>query len=104
MTMRLQQRADGTTSYRFGFECYDFMLSAEMAKTGVLKLPTTSEKLQGGHCVLGVGYNDARQQILCKNSWSAQWGQAGYFWMPYAYLTNTRLASDHWVIQSSPLV
>ena len=84
----------------FGFQCYDYMLSAQMASTGILKLPTASESLQGGHCVDIVGYSDSKQMVICRNSWGIGWGQAGYFWMPYAYVGNTRLASDFWVIVS----
>jgi C1A family cysteine protease len=87
----------------FGFECYDYMLGQEMARTGILKLPGVGEHYQGGHCVLMVGYNDSVNMVLCKNSWSAKWGQNGYFWMPYAYIVSRRLASDFWVVQSADI-
>jgi C1A family cysteine protease len=41
-----------------------------------------------------VGYDDARQQFKIRNSWGPDWGLAGYFWMPYPYATNPKLASD----------
>lgn len=87
----------------FGFQVYDYFLSAEMAKNGVLNLPKAGERLQGGHAVCLVGYDDAKGAFLVRNSWGKDWGVAGYFWMSYDYVASTRLASDFWVIQSSPV-
>jgi len=53
----------------------------------------------GGHAVLAVGYDDASQTFLVRNSWGADWGQNGYFTMPYAYLTTRGLSSDFWTIR-----
>jgi len=33
----------------------------------------------GSHRVLIVGWNDAEQSWICKNSWGEQWGEKGYF-------------------------
>jgi len=49
--------------------------------------------------VLAVGYDDASQRFLVRNSWGSGWGQAGYFTLPYAYLTTRGLASDFWTLQ-----
>jgi intein/homing endonuclease len=43
-----------------------------------------------------VGYNDALQKFIVRNSWSKNWGQNGYFFMDYQYLTNPNLADDFW--------
>ncbi len=63
-------------------------------------MPGSGEKVVGGHAVMCVGYDDQAQQFTIRNSWGTQWGQNGYFKMPYAYLTNARLASDLWTIRS----
>jgi C1A family cysteine protease len=34
---------------------------------------------EGGHVVLIVGWDDAEQSWICKNSWGPSWGQDGYF-------------------------
>jgi C1A family cysteine protease len=34
-----------------------------------------------------------------RNSWGADWGQNGYFSMPYEYLTDPHLASDLWTVR-----
>ena len=83
----------------FGFSVYDAFESETVAKTGILNLPTKSEKLLGGHAVCCVGYDDASQRFIVRNSWGGAWGQAGYFTIPYAYLTNPKLSSDFWTIR-----
>jgi C1A family cysteine protease len=98
----------------FGFQVYDYMMSAQMETTGLLPLPDPSEQLQGGHAVALVGYDDNKQikrangtvstgAFLVRNSWGTSWGIQGYFWMAYDYVGNTQLASDFWVVQSAPI-
>jgi C1A family cysteine protease len=41
---------------------------------------------EGGHAVLIVGYNDAGQYFIVKNSWGANWGESGYFKIAYSEL------------------
>ena len=83
----------------FGFTVYSSFEGQDVAKTGVLSMPTLDEQVVGGHAVLAVGYDDASQTFLVRNSWGTGWGQAGYFTMPYAYLTTRALASDFWTIR-----
>jgi C1A family cysteine protease len=82
----------------FGFTVYESFESPEVAQTGVVPLPASGETVLGGHAVLAVGYDDASQRFLVRNSWGAGWGQGGYFTIPYAYLTDRGLASDFWTI------
>jgi len=37
----------------------------------------------GGHCVCFVGYDDGQNCWICKNSWGAGWGEAGFFQIAY---------------------
>ncbi|HUP05418.1 MAG TPA: C1 family peptidase [Bryobacteraceae bacterium] len=83
----------------FGFTVYDAFESDAVAKTGVLNLPASTEQMQGGHAVMAVGYDDATQRFTVRNSWGPDWGMAGYFTMPYAYLVNPNLADDFWVVR-----
>lgn len=91
----------GGTPFVFGFTCYPALESADVARTGILPMPGSGEAPIGGHAVLCVGYDDAKQMFLVRNSWGASWGLAGYFWMPYAYLVNSSLASDFWTISKT---
>jgi C1A family cysteine protease len=84
----------------FGFTVYTSFESAAVAKSGVLNLPTESEQVLGGHAVMSVGYDDTQQRFLVRNSWGADWGQQGYFTMPYDYLGNRNLSDDFWTIRN----
>lgn len=84
----------------FGFTVYESFESDTVAQTGIVPMPQYGEQVLGGHAVVAVGYNDTQQWFIVRNSWSDQWGDKGYCYMPYAYLTNSQLASDFWTIQS----
>ena len=45
-------------------------------------MPTPGEKLLGGHAVLAVGYDEAEQRFIVRNSWGTGWGKKGYFTCP----------------------
>jgi C1A family cysteine protease len=83
----------------FGFSVYTSFESPDVAKTGVMPMPASSEQLLGGHAVLAVGYDDATSRFLIRNSWGDGWGIKGYFTMPYTYLTQRNLSSDFWTIR-----
>lgn len=83
----------------FGFSVYDGFESDQVATTGVLNMPGKHEELLGGHAVLCVGYDDPSQRFIVRNSWGANWGQKGYFTMPYAYMTDADLADDFWTLR-----
>ena len=84
----------------FGFTAYKFFESAAVARSGVVRLPSTNDATIGGHAVMAVGYDDKAQTFRIRNSWGASWGQRGYFTMPYAYVMNSHLASDFWTIRN----
>ena len=83
----------------FGFTVYASFESQAVANSGIVPMPAAGEKVVGGHAVLAVGYDDTKQQFIVRNSWGTNWGIAGYFMMPYAYLTDSNLADDLWTIR-----
>jgi C1A family cysteine protease len=83
----------------FGFTVYESFESATVAKSGHAPLPKSNEAVVGGHAVAAVGYDDAKQWFIVRNSWGAGWGLKGYFTLPYAYVTEANLASDFWTIR-----
>lgn len=91
----------GGDPFVFGFSVYQPFEGPEVARTGIVSLPQSEEAPVGGHAVLCVGYDDASQLFWVRNSWSANWGAAGYFRIPYSYLTNPDLASDFWQISAT---
>lgn len=84
----------------FGFSVYESFESAGTAQSGVQSMPLPNERRVGGHAVLAVGYDDTKQAFFIRNSWGEEWGQGGYFWMPYIYISDPNLASDFWIIES----
>lgn len=88
--------ADGFP-FVFGFTVYNGFESAQVAKTGEVSMPGPDEKILGGHAVMAVGYDLAKQQFIVRNSWSASWGAKGYFYIPFDYLRT--MADDFWTIR-----
>jgi len=84
-----------------GFDVYSSFESEVVAQTGMMPYPNVkTEQLLGGHCVLLVGYNNSTQRFIARNSWGANWGADGYFYMPYEVIQNTSMSSDFWAIKS----
>jgi C1A family cysteine protease len=83
----------------FGFTVYESFESQTVAQTGIVPMPSTGEQVLGGHAVLCVGYDDSQQRFIVRNSWGADWGLAGYFLMPYAYLLDANLSDDFWTVR-----
>lgn len=78
----------------YGITVYESFESDEVAKSGIVPIPGPSEQVLGGHCIVAVGYDDAAQLVLSRNSWGTDWGQAGYFQIPYGYIFNPDYSDD----------
>ncbi|MCC7245032.1 MAG: tetratricopeptide repeat protein [Saprospiraceae bacterium] len=48
--------------------------------------PGPGLRAAGGHAMLVVGYDDARQAIKVINSWGREWSEQGYGWIAYDYI------------------
>lgn len=81
----------------FGFSVYESFESEHVARSGYMNLPLSNDKYIGGHAVMAVGYTD--ENFIVRNSWGSDWGDEGYFYMPYAYILNPKLASDFWTLR-----
>jgi C1A family cysteine protease len=84
----------------FGCAVYPSFEDKSVTETGKVPLPSLDEVVLGGHAMMAVGYDDAEESFIVRNSWGEDWGLHGYCLMPYAYLTNGDLASDFWTIRS----
>lgn len=81
-------------SVAFGFLVYESF--GQVGRDGVMPMPKPGEQIQGGHAVLAVGYDDQKRHLIVRNSWSAAWGDKGYFYMPYDFAANKEQADDFW--------
>ena len=59
-----------------------------------LAMPGRAEEPNGSHAMCIVGYDNAKQLFLVRNSFGDDWGELGYFWIPYAYADEN--FSDMW--------
>jgi C1A family cysteine protease len=84
----------------FGFTVYESFESADVSLRGEMSMPSMDEKSYGGHAVLIVGYDDAKECVIVRNSWGSEWADKGYFYMPYEYVTNPNLADDFWTLRA----
>lgn len=97
----------------FGFTVYASISQAR--NNGKIPFPTKGDKRRGGHAVMAVGYDDemvientagnqkTRGALLIKNSWGESWGDEGYGWLPYDYVTRG-LANDWWALMKKEWV
>jgi C1A family cysteine protease len=79
---------------------YESFESDAVAQSGVVPMPSSGEKVLGGHCMLVVGYDASARVFIVRNSWGKSWGMKGYCTMPFEYLLNTNLASDFWTLRT----
>jgi C1A family cysteine protease len=80
-----------------GMECFSGL--DLVGPNGMLPMPSPGEQSEGGHAVLVCGYDLARQVLKVRNSWGADWGARGYFFMPFAYAFAERHVTDAAVIE-----
>ncbi len=59
-----------------------------LTSTGSLK---SGLKLLGGHANVIIGYDNNRQAFLMENSWSTNWGNAGYWYLPYSVFQSSKI-------------
>ena len=84
----------------FGFFVFESFESQSVVDSGMMPIPEPTEKILGGHAVLAVGFDDDKKCFLVRNSWGKSWGDNGYFYMPYDFITNSKYASDFWTVRS----
>ncbi|AMY09266.1 Papain family cysteine protease [Luteitalea pratensis] len=97
------------------FGLFAFPSLAFAAATGAVPYPARGERPTLSHALVAVGYDDGKEvrnpidgvtrrgALRVRNSWGPQWGEAGYGWLPYAYILNG-LTSDWWSVVEADFV
>jgi len=82
-----------------GIQIYTSFNSDRTKKTGIVSMPNQQKEANlGGHCVAIIGYNDQQRIFTLANSWGNDWGNKGFFTLPYDYILNKDLTSDFWIV------
>lgn len=58
----------------------------------------TREASSDGHTVAAIGYDDAMEALLIKDSRGEGFGEGGYWWLPYEAV-DSRLVHEAWVLR-----
>ena len=81
-----------------GIAIYESFENFNVVKTGIVPMPLPTEDYYGGHAIVICGFDDSKQHFIGRNSWGKYWGDNGYMYLPYEYITNPYLATDLWII------
>ena len=81
---------------------FGISMPTSVSKAAEIPYRPTFDGVLGGQSLLAVGYDDkwpssSRGALLVRNSWSTDWGENGYGWLPYAFVEE-RLALDFWTV------
>jgi len=95
----IKQALQGVGPVVIGITVYTSFESQDTSRTGIVKLPARDETVVGGHAIVIVGYNDETKYLKFANSWGASWGDHGFGYLPYDYISNPNLAADGWTFK-----
>lgn len=79
-----------------GMAVFPSMMSNEVADTGIVPMPKSTEVTLGGHAVCVFGYKtiNGKRYAIVRNSWGESWGDKGNFYLPEEYFGP--YVSDMW--------
>lgn len=86
----------------FGMSVPEYGLMVVGRESGHVPPPADGnwEPAKSGHAMLIVGYNDAKNAWLVRNSWGSGWGINGHVWIDYRVMEHYRQPLGFWTIGS----
>lgn len=82
----------------FGLSVFESIEQKSVIKFGIIPFPLNGSKKIGNHCAICCGWDDSRRLFTIMNSWGTNWGDNGYGYISYDYLSNPNFARDFWKI------
>ncbi|CAF4520062.1 unnamed protein product [Rotaria socialis] len=81
--------------FPFGLQLYKSFSQSE-TNGGRVLMPNqqAGDAQEGGHAMLAVGYSNAAQCFIVRNSYGDTWGDKGYVYIPYQYMCNPSMCTD----------
>ena len=88
---------------QIGIEVYLSFMSKDAELSGVIPIPDpltfedpkdSKDPYKGGHEILLIGYDNSNSLFKFANSWGTSWGDKGFGYLPYSYVTNKRLTQE----------
>lgn len=81
-----------------GVSIYNSFETDFVAKTGRVPMPSNSETLLGGHCIVIPAADQDTRRFGFINCWGVDWGCNGDGTLPFDYLLDENLSDDFWAI------
>ena len=82
-----------------GIDVPEAMMNEPMSSTGRMSLRNWNTKSAGGHALMCCGYNDDKKEWLIRNSWSSDWGDKGYFYLPYSVMESEAATFNQYTLR-----
>jgi C1A family cysteine protease len=87
-----------------GISVYKSTFGEETKRTGIITMPKCAQNYYdpcdandpflGGHEMCIVGYDRPKRLFICLNSFGTEWGDNGFCYLPFDYITNKYLTLD----------
>lgn len=95
--LAMKQALVSNGPFVIGIDCY---ASFDHGNKGHIPMPNPGENLEGAHAICIVGYDDDTNEFKFKNSWGKMWGDWGYGYLSYNYMS--QYSFDGWLAADLP--
>jgi hypothetical protein len=70
----------------FTFDIFLKFNSEKVSKTGIIKMPKNKERPIGKLTCAIYGFRNSTKTFICMNNIGNEWGERGFFYLPYKYV------------------